>query len=334
MDGAVRAALLAVIALLAAAATATAKVGDYTPCEKAGDAVIVAVSGAPCEDARAVATALAGAPAPDVETVLRAQGWAPLRAAATGFELSYELFAVRGHAALWIRRRGEAPDLDGWAAGRELLFARAPLVGGAPPPKGAALCTSAFLVRLGGSVGGLSAAHCGGLTKNTTTLRRNAALRRAPQAGIVLGGVRRNLARAQRRARRLDALVLPVPSGPGRPATAAVDRGILGSPWFVSGSAPARLGRRVCFTGRTSGVDLCGKIVRTYPGALGLPCTTISAQEGDSGAPVYTEPAADGTVRGVGIATLVVGLFQSMCFTPLEPVLEALHATLVTSAAS
>jgi hypothetical protein len=329
MDGALKAALLAVITLLVAAATASAQVGDHLPCDKAGDAVIVKVSGATCEEARAVAAALAGVAAADVETVLRGQGWMALRAAATGFEQSYELFAVRGRAALWIRRRGDAPDLDGWTAGRELLFARGELLGGQPPPKGAALCTSAFLIRLGGRVGGLSAAHCGGLSKNKTTLRSNAALRREPQAGIVLGGVRRNLARA----RRLDALVLPVPIGPGRPAAAVVDRGILGAPWFLGGSARPRLGRRVCFTGRTSGVDLCGKIVRSYPGARGLPCTTISADGGDSGAPVYTEPAADGTVRAVGIATLVAGLFASMCFTPIEPVLDALHATLVTAGA-
>jgi hypothetical protein len=39
-------------------------------------------------------------------------------------------------------------------------------------------------------------------------------------------------------------------------------------------------------------------------------------------------------VRAVGITTLVYGLLQTMCFTPLEPVLDALHATLVTAGAS
>ncbi|MDQ3723721.1 MAG: S1 family peptidase, partial [Actinomycetota bacterium] len=95
-----------------------------------------------------------------------------------------------------------------------------------------------------------------------------------------------------------------------------------------------RLGREVCFAGRTSGVDQCGRIVRSFPGTGGLPCTTITGQQGDSGAPVYTAPRADGTVRAVGIATLVFGLFQSMCFTPLEPVLDALDATLVTAPTS
>jgi hypothetical protein len=330
--------VLAVVVLLVAAATASAQAGaqpgDYTPCQKTGDAVIVEVSGATCDDARAVATALTGVAAADVEAALRAQGWTPLRAAANDFDPSYELFALRGHAALWIRRPGDAPDLDGWQAGRELLFGRPVLVAGAPPPPGAALCTSSFLIRLGGHLGGLSAGHCGGVTKKRTTLRRNAALRRPPQPGLVLGGVRRNLMRPRTRAKRLDALVLPVPAGAGRPSSAVIDRGILGAPRFVVGTARPRIGREVCFTGRTSGPDQCGPIVRSYPGTGGLPCTAITADLGDSGSPVYTAPSADGSVRAVGIATLVFGFFKSMCFTPIEPVLDALHATLVTAPAS
>ncbi len=334
MQRALRTNLLAIAVLLVAAATANAETGDWTPCEKAGDAVIVEVSGAPCDDARTVATALAGVAPGDVETVLRAQGWTPLRAAANSFEASYELFAVRDRGALWIRRRAEAPDIDGWQAGRELLFGRGVLVGGAPPPPGAALCTSAFLIRLGGHLGGLSAGHCGGVTKQRTTLRRNAALRRPPQPGLVLGGVRRNLLRPRSRSKRIDALVLPIPSGPGRPAgSPVVDRGILGAPWFVVGTAKPRIGREVCFTGRTSGTDRCGAIVRSYPGTGGLPCTAIMADTGDSGAPVYTAPSADGSVRAVGIAVLVFGFLQSMCFEPIEPVLDALDATLVTAPA-
>ena len=330
MHSAAKAIVLALNTVLVLAAPASAQLSLYTPCEKTGDAIIVDVSGATCDDARTVATALAGTPAADVETVLRRSGWTPLRAAATGYEHSYDLFATRGPAALWIRRRGDAPDLDGWMAGRELLFSRGQLVGGAPPPKGSVVCTSGFLIRLGRRLGGLSAAHCAGLSQNKTTRRRNAALRRPPQPGIVLGGVRRNLART----RRLDALVLPVPSGPGRPSAPVIDRGVLGPPLLVRGSARARLGRRVCFAGSTSGVDQCGEIVRSLPGAHGLPCTTITARAGDSGAPVYTVPRPDATVRAVGIATLAWGLLQSMCFTPLEPVLDALDATLVTAPAS
>lgn len=324
--------LLAVAALLSGTSSASAQVGEYAHCEKTGDAKIIDVSGASCDEARAVATALAAAPTAPVEATLAAQGWTPLRVAATGFEESYDLVATRGLASLMIRRPGAAPDIDGWMAGRELLFARRQLVGGRPPPRGTVLCTSAFLIRLGTHPGGLSAAHCGGVTKKRTTRRRNAALRRPPQAGIVLGRVQRNLMRARSRAQRLDALVLPVPSGANRPAAAVIDRGVLRPPWFVRGSARPLLGRRVCYTGRTSGVDQCGRIVRSFPGTR-LPCTTITAREGDSGGPVYTAPAADGTVRAVGITTLVFGLLQSMCFTPLEPVLDRLNAKLVTFSA-
>jgi hypothetical protein len=329
--------LVAVVAMLVVCATAgaqeTKQPDDWMPCDKAGDAVIVEVNRATCDEARAVAVALTRVAPGDVETVLRAQGWTPLRAAANDFEASYELFALRGRAALWIRRRADSPDIDGWQAGRELLFGRGVLVGGAPPPPNAALCTSAFLVSLHGHLGGLSAGHCGGLTKKRTTLRSNAALRRPPQPGIVLGGVRRNLTRPRSRDKRTDALVLPVPSGPGRPSAPVIDRGILGAPLFVVGTAQPRIGREVCFTGRTSGPDRCGKIVRSFPGTGGLPCTAIMADLGDSGAPVYTAPSADGSVRAVGIAVLVFGFLQSMCFEPIEPVLDALHATLVTAPA-
>ncbi len=147
--------------------------------------------------------------------------------------------------------------------------------------------------------------------------------------GIVLGRVRRNLAR---RARPLDAMVLPVPSGANRPAAPVIDRFIWRPPWFVRGTASPRIGRRVCYSGITSGPDNCGEIVRSFPGTGGLPCTTITARSGDSGSPVYTEPSADGIVKAVGVANIVFGLLQSMCFVPIEPVLDALDASVVNAA--
>jgi hypothetical protein len=325
---AARAALLAVAALLATAATASAQLGEYDPCPAAGDARFVEVSRASCEEADAVATAISGLPATGVETAVLATGWTPLRVAANTFEDSHDLVATRGLAALRIRRRGAAPDLDGWMAGRELLFSRRSLVGGATPPRDSTLCTSSFLIRLGTHQGGLTAAHCAGTSKARTTKRRNAALRRPPQPGIILGGVRRNLAR---RSHPLDALVLPVPSGPSRPSAAVVERFIWRPPWFVRGTASPRIGRWVCFAGITSGPDNCGEIVHSFPGTGGLPCTTITARSGDSGSPVYTEPAADGTVHAVGVANIVFGLLQSMCFVPIQPVLAALDATIVNA---
>ncbi len=338
MEATIKTAAIAVAALLASAASAGAQ-SQYTPCELAGDAALVEVAVASCEDARAVATALATEPGNRSEVALRGAGWTPVRAAATDNRRHYDLIAIRGRASLRIRRSGAAPDIDGWAAGRELLFARGRLVGGRPPPRGAAVCTSAFLIRLGGHPGGLSAAHCGGTRRDGTTHRRNAALRRPPQPGIVVGRVQRNLART----RPLDALVVPVPSGPGRPSAAIVDRGVSRPPWFVAGVGRATSGRRVCYTGRTSGVDRCGQIVdasrrraelllSAFAGTR-VRCTTIRAREGDSGGPVYTAARRDGTVHAVGITTLVVGAQARMCFTPIEPVLSALRATLVTAAA-
>ena len=325
--------LLGLTLLLSATATASAQqpLGGYESCQKTGSAIIVEVGRASCDDARAVAVALTGVPPAGVEAALATVGWTLLRATDTGYDDAYELFATRGLAGLWLRLPGFAPDFDGWMGNRQLVFARGALVPGAPPPAGAVACTSAFLVRVSGHLGGLSAAHCGALTKGRETLRRNVALRRPPQPGIVLGTVRRNLARPRTKA--LDALVLPVPSGAGRRSVAVIDRDILGPPLFVRGTASPGIGQAVCFSGTTSSVNQCGEIVPRYPGVGRRTCTSITAREGDSGSPVYTPPAADGTVRAVGIASVVFGPFQSMCFVPIGPVLTALKATLVTAPA-
>lgn len=330
----------AVAGLLLCAAAAAAEAGVYDACEPVGDATIVGVSNASCQDVAGLAGAIATAAPDQGATLLRSAGWMPLRSASADGGRAFDLVAIRGRSALRIRRSGVAPDLDGWMAGRELIFARKELVGGARAPREAVLCTSAFLVTLRGHPGGLSAAHCGGVRKkDRTTHRRNAALRRPPQAGIVLGRVQRNLARS----RPLDALILPVPSGARRPSANVVDRGVSRPPWFVIGTARSLGKRRVCYTGRTSGVDRCGVILSGSARAINrrasrisgtrVTCTSIPAREGDSGGPVYTAPSSRGTVRAIGITTLVVGLFQTMCFTPIEPVLDALNARLVTAGA-
>ncbi len=337
MIAALKTVTCAAVALLTCAATASAQLGEYDACDPTGDAIVVAVSASTCQAVRPVVAAVTAAPPGQGAARLREAGWKPLRSAATDDGAAFDLVATRGRAALRIRRPGASPDLDGWMAGRELIFARPQLVGGARPPGDAVLCTSAFLITLRGHPGGLSAAHCGGLRRDGTTNRRNAAMRRPPQAGIVLGRVQRNV----RRTRRLDALVLPVPSGDSRPSTAVVNRGLSRPPWFVVGTARPLGKRRVCYTGRTSGVDQCGVILSGDARAINaqasriantrVVCTSIIAREGDSGGPVYTRPASNGTVRAVGITTLVFGLFQTMCFTPIEPVLDALNARLVTA---
>ncbi len=280
---------------------------------------------------------MAAAPAAQEVGVLRAARWTPLRAQSTG-EGAHDLVAVREGAALRIRRPGVAPDLDGWEAGRELLFARQQLVGGKPVPDGAVLCSASWLVRLaGGRLGGLSAAHCGGLRSDRTVQRRNVALRRPPQPGIVLGRVRRIVTRSQP----YDALVVPVSAGVNRSRVPVVDRGVSRPPWIVAGVGQPTAGRRVCFSGRTSGIDHCGRIRGTqargaefllsaFAGFI-VRCTTIPAREGDSGGPVFTAPRADGTVYAIGLTSIIIGDHALMCFTPLRPVLNTLGASLVTA---
>jgi hypothetical protein len=336
--------LLATIAAAlsgAASAAAQSPLGEYTHCDPAGGASIVDVSNAVCPEAQAVAIAVAAAPAEGAADALRAAGWTPTRAVPAQSDAGFDITATRGRAALRIRRLGLAPDLDGWEGGRELIFARPRLVAGGRVPSGAVLCTSAFLVRLAaGRLGGLSASHCGGTRSDGSVQRRYAAMRRPPQAGIVLGRVVRNVERTKP----LDALVVPIPSGANRSASALIDRGISRPPWFVAGTAKPLRGRKVCFSGRTSGIDQCGALlssgarqaeqILSREAGTSVRCTTIRAREGDSGSAVYTAPRADGSVRAVGIAVIVVGITQRMCFTPLLPVLAAIGGSVVTAPAS
>ena len=325
----IRIILLTVAACLLAVAPASAQSDPdaYASCPTAGDAVFVDVSRASCDDARAVAVAIAAAPGVDLQTVIAATGWTPLRVIDQAPLTAYDIYATRGTAALWIRRRGEAPDLDGWMAGRELVFASATIVPGGPAPRGATLCTSAFLIRIGTSLGGLSAGHCAGLTK----ARRDAAAQRRDAARAAArdpAGPRAPQPPAppaeDRRAR---------PAGRGRPGARPGERH---RPLHLPAAAVRpRAARDRCSdgasatpasrAGRTGAARSSGR----FPGVRGLSCTNIIAREGDSGSPVYTAPAADGTVRAVGIANVVVGLFGLMCFEPIDRVLDALDARLV-----
>jgi hypothetical protein len=332
------AASLAVLAVAGAAAPAPAaavSAGEYELCDAALGTRVVQVARATCAEAAPAAIALGLASAGNEQAALTATGWTAVRAA-TAISGTNDVIALRGRAVLRVRRDGATPDLDGWAAGRELVFSRGRLQGGKPVPRDASLCTSAFLIRLRGRPAGLSAGHCAGLTRSNTAQRRNVALRRVPQPGIVLGRVLRLLNRTAP----LDALAVSVPSGTGRTRAAIVDREITRPPWIVAGVAKPTRGRAVCFTGRTSGVDRCGQIAGS--GARGIErlltlqtgvvvrCTTIDGIPGDSGGPVYTAARQDGTVRAIGIVSLGVGRSGRVCFTPIAPVLDRLGATLVT----
>jgi len=332
--------LLAAATCMACAPSASAQSPvryAYERCDAVGEASVVMVIKASCAEAEAVAAAVVAEPAADAGATLKAAGWTPLRARSTAARTAYDLVAVRSGAALRLRRPGAAPDLDGWEAGRELIFARPKIVGGQPVPKGSALCTSAFLVRMpGGALGGLSAAHCGGLRKDRTVHRRYVGLRRPPQPGIVLGRVRQILSRSKP----LDALVVPVPTFSNRSVVPVIDRGVSRPPWVVSGAKSPASGEAVCFSGRTSGIDRCGRMVgrgarraerllSIFAGTF-VRCTTIRAAPGDSGGPVFTRPDENGRVRALGITTLILLDSRQMCFTPIKPVLDGLRARLVT----
>ncbi len=326
---------LVLLASLLAAPAAGAD-SSYTRCPDVPGASVVDQARTSCAAVAPVALAATAVPADEAPGVLRGNGWTPYRALQAG-DAEFDLVALRGNEVLRLRRDGQAPDLDGFAAGRELVYARATIVGGQPIPNGAAFCTSAFLVRLSsGSLGGLSAAHCAGVRSDGTAQRRNVALRRPPAPGVVLGRVQRIVQRTAP----LDALLLPAPLSATRTRTALVDRGISRPPWIVRGVAASTGGRKACFTGRTSGVDRCGTVrgsssrrveafLRREDG-LQVRCTTVAAAQGDSGGPVYTKPAADGTVRALGITELIVGGRDQMCFTPIQPVLDRLGAKVVS----
>ncbi len=286
-----------------------------------------------CAGVAPVVAAIEAHPSADIGPALRATGWSPVSARPAGTGL-FDLVALRGRAVLRLRLRGQAPDLDGWAAGRELVFAPTRLVGGRPIPRGAALCTSSFLVFWHRRLSGLTAGHCGGLRANGSVVRPFVALRRPPQPGIPLGRISTVVTRHVP----YDALLVPVPVGPNRPVAAIVDRGIARPPWIVAGFAAPRSRLRVCFAGRTSGADRCGKIVdragrltqlvALFEFGVIVVCTDIRAREGDSGGPVYTPGRPDGTVDAVGMVTLVAVSNGDMCFTPLAPVLNSLGAAL------
>ncbi len=313
--------------LLATTATVPAHAQDsYSRCPTADGTLLTMQARSDCATAAAVAA--------EVTTTSNAPGWTPIRA--TPGTQSYDITLRQGNAVVRLRLAGDAPDIDGWSAGRELIFARRKLTPGGRVRGAAALCTSAFLVRWNHRTAGLSAAHCAGLKQDRTADLGNSALRRRPQPGIVLGRVLRVLTRTQP----LDALLLPVPTAVNRPANPTIYRGDRRPPFVVKGIGKLTGGRRICFSGRTSGPDQCGTLAgrraRLAESYLSLAtgvrvrCSNIRAREGDSGGPVYTAPRQDGSVYALGIVTLVFGPYGSMCFTPLAPVLDKLNATLVT----
>lgn len=274
---------------------------------------------------------------------LVAAGFTPVHVEQLGSQRAgfthYAVVAVGFGVTVRYQRTGGAPDVYAVNAGERLYFSQA---FGAGDLEDASKCTAAFTVRFDdGRLGQLSAGHCGWEQRR---FRRDItfAFISRDHAGLpftYLSRVRRNLDTGGR----LDALEFDVAPAPGFRITRLVARG-LAPPVTLTGVAKLdRLdaGDSVCFYGITSGED-CGAVRRGAGGKAmnGLAevvggnrvvCTTAKARHGDSGSPVYTRPGPAGTARAVGITSLAAA--GSMCFTPLEPVLEALNAHLAPGVA-
>jgi hypothetical protein len=78
-------------------------------------------------------------------------------------------------------------------------------------------------------------------------------------------------------------------------------------------------GTRVCFAGRTTGAETCGRVKGFKQH---LRCVGVKARPGDSGGPVYYDPGNGLTTQAVGIVTT-----DKMCFTPISRVLGRFGVT-------
>ncbi len=328
-------ALALAVAMLLVYSTAAAADGSYTACKPPPGTSFVGAARVSCSQIAATAAAAAAAPPEGVVAALIHRGWRPYRAVAVDGS-RFNIVALRGRAVLRIRRFGVAPDLDGFAAGREVAFLKSPLTEGGRLPQEAVICTSGFVVQLtGGSLGGLSSEHCASDSLDGVLQRPHLRLRRLATTGLPFGPATRSLGREAS----FDALMIPLYRSASRTVTAIVDRGISRPPWFVRGVAKATPGRRACLSGSTSGVDVCGRlrgasartIERFFAQRAGtvVRCTTIISADGDSGGPVYTAPRRDGTVHALGLTTVSVGEDNQMCLTPISPTLERLGARLL-----
>lgn len=190
-------------------------------------------------------------------------------------------------------------------------------------------CTDGYVLRINGSACGLTAGHCsrypllppgGGAWETELAERQDVFLgHRRRQA---LGSV---IANANLGENGPDALVFALDQVPQ--AAQQIDRGSL-TPLRVSGWLPTRRHRNglvVCFSGRTSGMQRCGRVYeRLLEGRRRVVCAHVKTTRGDSGGPVYTRPR-EGAVKAVGIVMASRIFFGrgDLCYTPIQTVLDA-----------
>ena len=88
----------------------------------------------------------------------------------------------------------------------------------------------------------------------------------------------------------------------------------------------------VCFSGRTSGMQRCGRLYeRILEGRRRVVCAHVKTTGGDSGGPVYTRPR-EGAVKAVGIVMASRVFFGrgDLCYTPIQTVLDSFGAEFPT----
>jgi hypothetical protein len=248
----------------------------------------------------------------------------------------HQLWAVKGQRRIIYVRPGSDARVDQFGQKRvyrpaqELGFYRS-----SGEPDKAWGCTGGYVLRILGTAFGLTAGHCsryplvppGGVWETEFAERQDVFLgHRRRQA---LGSV---IANANLGENRPDAFVFALDQIPQ--AAQHIDRGSL-TPLRVSGWLPTRRHRKgmvVCFSGRTSGMQRCGRVYeRVLEGRRRVVCAHVTTTGGDSGGPVYTRPR-EGAVKAVGIVMASRVFFGrgDLCYTPIQTILDAFGAELPT----
>jgi hypothetical protein len=283
---------------------------------RAGRILSITARGYTCADARGL-----------LAKVLRARDEA-LALADAGLEITrvrhrrlhgkrvYGVGAEAGGSVIGYVRVGSELRVDHrlYRAGQQLVVA-----GVVAPGAPASNCTAAFVLALPQRPPvGLTAGHCA----HHASLGEPHTVFRSIDAGgpHVLGH------EVGREPNGIDAMVFSVRREVR--LLQQIERGDL-PPLAVAGTVPdgeQTPGKAVCFAGRSSGADQCGRIAPNSHADPGLICTDIRGREGDSGGPVY-EDTGSLVTRALGITTEQVGRHHVMCYTPIGAILQGFGAT-------
>jgi hypothetical protein len=283
---------------------------DGAPGAEAG--LFIGARGVGCAAAQtAVAAALAG---DDEPTALGVQGFRPIA--------THKERRIAGRAAYSVVAAHGTARIRYWRLGRRLTLDHSVYRAGQwvdiYGDKQFGKCTGAWVLQPPGAAPvGLTAGHCiqSTFTEDLPVLRGFAG-HDASRLGTILEPLQEP-----------DATTFSIATEWG--VAQQVERGAA-PPLTVTGWVRTRdqdVGDRVCFAGRTSGADRCGRIVHRYRFVQKyLRCTDIRADHGDSGGPVYT-PGFRLSTRAVGIVVKVGVRFSGgrgkMCYAPIEGILDA-----------